>query len=77
MIQAIGESQQLGREVNEFLVTLINHSQLIEDNCANESCDTLDAVMMFCPILKVKGQVVLKMLLLSTIEHAELVMTVS
>lgn len=76
MIQAIGESQQLGREVNEFLVTLINHSQLIEDNCANESCDTLDAVMMF-PILKVKGQVVLKMLLLSTIEHAELVMTVS
>lgn len=45
VIQAIGESQQLGREVNEFLVTLINHSQLIEDNCANESCDTLDAVM--------------------------------
>lgn len=43
VIQATGESQQLGRETNEFLVTLINHSQLIEDNYVNESCDTLDA----------------------------------
>ena len=32
MRKATGKSQQLGREINEFLVTLINHRLLMGDN---------------------------------------------